>query len=162
MTTAATDEEVDWRLLPTHARTVWRAGGLLALTPLVMLALALLAIDAGAAAPVAVLAATAGLGGLWWRLAGRRWEAWGYAERERDLVLRRGVIVRRLTIVPYGRMQLVDVRQGPLARWLSLATVQLHTAAARSNAEIPLVSEDEARRLRERLTELGEAHAAGI
>jgi uncharacterized protein len=161
--TAADDDALDWHLLPVHARTVWRAEGLLALAPLVVSAVVLVVLDAGLAGAAAVaLIGTAGLAALWWRVAGRRWESWGYAERERDLVLRRGVIVRRLTVVPYGRMQLVDVRQGPLARWLSLASVQLHTAAAASTAQIPLVAEDEARRLRERLTELGEAHAAGL
>jgi membrane protein YdbS with pleckstrin-like domain len=116
------------------------------------------------AVPAAIVAAlgAAALAGFWWRLVGRRWLAWGYAERERDLMIRRGVLVRRLTIVPYGRMQFVDVRQGPLDRALGVSTVQLHTAAAATDARIPFVGELDAARLRDRLAQLGEAHAAGI
>ncbi len=39
--------------------------------------------------------------------------AWGYAEREDDLLVRRGVLVRRVSVVPYGRMQYVDVTARP-------------------------------------------------
>ena len=67
----------------------------------------------------------------------RRYRAWGYAEREDDLLVRRGVMIRRLTVVPYGRMQFVDVTAGPVDRLFGLATVQLHTAAAATDARIP-------------------------
>ncbi len=92
----------------------------------------------------------------------RRFHAWGYAEREDDLLVRRGVLVRRLSVVPYGRMQYVDVTAGPLDRRLGLARVTLHTAAAASDASIPGLLRDEATRLRDRLAALGEARAAGL
>jgi membrane protein YdbS with pleckstrin-like domain len=88
--------------------------------------------------------------------------SWGYAERAEDLLVRHGLLVRRLSIVPYGRMQFVDVTAGPLERALGLATVQLHTAAAASNARIPGLQPDEATRLRDRLTALGHARAEGL
>lgn len=116
----------------------------------------------GSPAWTAVLVVAALSAVLWWVMIGRRWRAWGYAERERDLMIRRGVLVRHLTIVPYGRMQFVDVSQGPLARALGVSTVQLHTAAAATDARIPFVADSEATRLRDRLTVLGEAHAAGL
>src|SRR5581483_5695183 len=59
-----------------------------------------------------------------------RYRAWGYVEREDDLIVSRGLVFRRLTVVPYGRMQLIDVTAGPLARAFGIATVQMHTAAA--------------------------------
>jgi hypothetical protein len=107
------------------------------------------------------------LGGLallaWWlRLVSRAVRSWGYAERGDDLLIRRGVLVRRLTVVPYGRMQFVDVKAGPLERALGLATVQLHTAAAATDAYIPGLPPEEAARLRDVLTALGEARAAGL
>ncbi len=68
----------------------------------------------------------------------------------------------RLSVVPYGRMQFVDVTAGPLERVFRLATVRLHTAAAASDARIPGLESGEATRLRDRLAELGEAQAAGI
>ena len=92
----------------------------------------------------------------------RRFHAWGYAEREDDLLVRRGVLVRRLSVVPYGRMQYVDVTAGPLDRRLRLARVTLHTAAAASDASIPGLPAAEATRLRDRLAALGEARAAGL
>jgi uncharacterized protein len=88
--------------------------------------------------------------------------AWGYAERDQDLLVRHGLVIRRLSIVPYARMQFVDVTAGPLERAFGLATVQLHTAAAASDARIPGLVPDEAARLRDRLTALGEDRAEGL
>lgn len=92
----------------------------------------------------------------------RRVRAWSYAEREDDLLVRRGVLFSRLSVVPYGRMQFIDVTAGPIERSFGLATVRLHTAAAASDARIPGLSRDEAARLRDRLAQLGEAQAAGL
>jgi uncharacterized protein len=88
--------------------------------------------------------------------------AWGYAERDNDLLVRHGLVIRRLSIVPYARMQFVDVTAGPLERAFRLATVQLHTAAAASDARIPGLPPEEAARLRDRLTALGEDRAEGL
>ncbi|MEV0327870.1 PH domain-containing protein [Micromonospora echinospora] len=88
--------------------------------------------------------------------------AWGYAERDDDLLVRHGLLVRRLSIVPYARMQFVDVTAGPLERAFGLATVQLHTAAAASDARVPGLRPAEASRLRDRLTALGEDRAEGL
>ena len=44
----------------------------------------------------------------WW-LIGRRVRSFGYAERADDLLVVSGILVRRLVIVPYGRMQMVDL-----------------------------------------------------
>ncbi|MGI8808055.1 MAG: PH domain-containing protein [Acidimicrobiales bacterium] len=151
-----------WRGLHPKARVVW---GLAGAVPAALIGLGgaiALSLVASPTWAVAMLMAAGALAATWWRLAGRRWRAWGYAERDLDLVIRRGVLVRRLTIVPYGRMQFVDVEQGPLARALGVSTVQLHTAAAATDARIPFVSDAEAIRLRDRLTALGEAHAAGL
>jgi membrane protein YdbS with pleckstrin-like domain len=99
----------------------------------------------------------------WWlRVVSRAVRSWGYAERHNDLLIRHGVLIRRLTVVPYGRMQFVDVRVGPLERSLGLATVRLHTAAAATDAEIPGLPSAEAARLREKLAGLGEERAAGL
>jgi len=65
-------------------------------------------------------------------------------------------------VVPYGRMQLVDVTAGAIERIFGLATIKLHTAAATTDARIPGLRPDEATRLRDRLAALGEAQAAGV
>ncbi|MGC4814481.1 PH domain-containing protein [Micromonospora sp. DT228] len=102
------------------------------------------------------------LGG--WRAVAivRAVRAWGYAERDTDLLVRHGLLVRRLSIVPYSRMQFVDVSAGPLERAFDLATVQLHTAAAASDARVPGLRPAEASRLRDRLTALGADRAEGL
>ncbi|MGW3916203.1 PH domain-containing protein [Streptomyces sp. NPDC005070] len=97
-----------------------------------------------------------------WRMLGRNWRSWRYAERADDLLISRGVLWREETVVPYGRMQLVEVTSGPLERHFGLASVQLHTAAAATDACIPGLDPAEAERLRDRLTELGEARSAGL
>ncbi len=116
------------------------------------------AIGAGAVAAAAVLVIGAGLD---WTM-GRRVRAWGYAEREDDLIVRRGVMFRRISVVPYGRMQFVDVTAGPFERGFGLATVHLHTAAAATDARIPGLPAEEATRLRDQLASLGESRAAGL
>lgn len=116
----------------------------------------------GFPAAVAASLVAAGLGGVLLAVVERRVAAWGYAEREDDLLVRRGVLLRRTSVVPYGRMQFVDVTAGPLDRRYGLSTVTLHTAAAASDASIPGLRTAEAVRLRDRLAALGEARAAGL
>jgi uncharacterized protein len=95
-------------------------------------------------------------------VAARRVRAWSYAERDEDLLVRRGVMFRRMSVIPYGRMQYVEVTAGPFERAFGLATVQMHTAAAASDARIPGLEAREAARLRDQLTSLGESHAMGL
>jgi len=96
------------------------------------------------------------------RFLARRVAAWGYAERSDDLMVRRGVMIRRQSVIPYGRMQFIDVTAGPVERSLGLATVRMHTAAAASDARIPGLDQAEAAKLRDQLAALGEARAAGL
>ncbi len=97
-----------------------------------------------------------------WVLIGRTYRSWGYVERDDDLYITSGVLFRSLVAVPYGRMQLVEVASGPLERAFDLATVTLKTASPETDASIPGLTPGEAARLRDRLTELGEAQASGL
>jgi hypothetical protein len=130
------------------------------------LAVAIVLAVAGAVSGSAVAYGFAGAallaGAILWGVVGRRYRSWGYAERDEDLLVRRGVLFARLTVVPYGRMQFIDVTAGPFERAFGLATVRLHTAAAATDARIPGLLNDEAGRLRDRLAELGESQAAGL
>jgi membrane protein YdbS with pleckstrin-like domain len=128
-------------------------------------ALLALAIGAGGGSALAGLAAAAvvvvaGTLSAWF--VRNRFRAWRFQERHEDLVVARGVLVRRLSVVPYGRMQFVEVTAGPVERLFNLSTVRLHTAAAASDARIPGLEPDASSRLRDRLTELGESKAAGM
>ena len=152
----------EWRRLDPRARRLWRQVALTVVVVAALPGLVVSGIAGGVAGLVASALATAVLLVLALALVDRRWRSWGYAERDADLLVRRGLIVRRLSVVPYGRMQFVDVTQGPLERFVGLATVRLHTAAAATDATIRGLDEAEAQRLRDRLAELGEARAAGL
>ncbi|WP_235936556.1 PH domain-containing protein [Brevibacterium rongguiense] len=99
----------------------------------------------------------------WWALViVRQVRHLGYAQRESDLLIERGILIRSSTVVPYGRLQFVDVVAGPLDRAFGLANVKLHTASAASDAVIPGLPRERAQRLREALAARGEAHLAGL
>jgi membrane protein YdbS with pleckstrin-like domain len=92
----------------------------------------------------------------------RQVRAIGYAERDEDLLIRRGLFFQRVMVVPYGRMQYVDVGVGPLERAFGLCSVKLHTASPQTNAGIPGVPAAEGARLREQLSDRGQARLAGL
>jgi membrane protein YdbS with pleckstrin-like domain len=82
----------------------------------------------------------------------RRWRAWGYCEEEEELHIRHGLLVRYRTVVPFGRVQHIDVAQGPVERRFGLATLVLHTAGTRASAvALPGLPQDEADRMRDRI-----------
>ena len=95
-------------------------------------------------------------------LTPRRVRALGYRLRTDDLVFRRGIMFLRTVSVPYGRMQLVDVTRGPIARAFGLAELKLVTAAASSHVTIPGLTASDADALRDRLVELAESRRAGL
>jgi membrane protein YdbS with pleckstrin-like domain len=154
-------EPEEWR---TPSRQLLTLRRLEVAVPAALAAVVLAVVGAvtGSSIAYGLAAAALLLGAISWRIVGRRYSSWGYAEREDDLLVRRGVLFARLSVVPYGRMQFIDVTAGPLERVLGLATVRLHTAAAATDARIPGLEREEAGRLRDRLAELGEAQAAGL
>ena len=131
---------------------------------LVVIGLVVLALLPGMPSRITITAAVAAvvvLVWLWW-LIGRRVRSFGYCERGDDLLVTSGIMFRRLVIVPYGRMQLVDVKAGPIDRMLGITTVQLHTAAATTDAAIPGLEPQVAAELRDRLAAKGEQRSAGL
>ena len=157
----AEGEQLDWRQPSPKLLRVRRleAGGG---TDLLLVAAAAVAVLVDLAAGIAALAAVAVAGVLAERFLSRRFHAWAYAERADDLLVRRGVMFSRLSVIPYGRMQFVDVSAGPFERAFGIATVKMHTAAAASDARIPGLERGEAERLRDQLAERGESQAAGL
>ncbi|MEV5569625.1 PH domain-containing protein [Spirillospora sp. NPDC052269] len=97
-----------------------------------------------------------------WVVVEVAYRSYGYAERGDDLIVTSGVFVRRLIVVPYGRMQFVDVTAGLLERWMGIATVRLHTAAAATDAVVPGLPAAEAALLRDRLAHKGEERSMGL
>lgn len=161
MTTGTGPPDAEWSGVERALLRMRRVVLLCTVLPLAAATAAVLWLTAGPAwAAVALLPSAVAAWG--WGALERNWRSWRYAERADDLLISRGVLWRELTVVPYGRMQLVEVTSGPLERRYGLARVQLHTAAATTDAEIPGLVPDEAERLRDRLTELGGARSAGL
>src|ERR1700688_3921181 len=107
--------EAGWRQPSPRLRLV-RHGQLVVTTIPVLVAAVVLPAAAGGGALLAVVAGVAVVvvAAVVDVFLGRRVRSWGYAERDDDLLVRRGVMFRRLSIIPYGRMQFVDVTAGPI------------------------------------------------
>lgn len=158
----AQEPSLDWHQ-PSAKLGVLRRFEVAGVTVATAVVAAALATVAGGGTPAVVAAAIVIAAGLVAAgIAGRRVRAWGFAERADDLLVRRGVMFRRLSVIPYGRMQYVEVTAGPFERSFGLATVQMHTAAAASDARVPGLPVAEAARLRDQLTSLGESQATGL
>lgn len=67
----------------------------------------------------------------------RRYHARGYRLDDDRLRVVRGIMFRSDTVVPFGRVQHIDVRQGPIERAYKLGTLVLHTAG-NHNASVSL------------------------
>ena len=87
----------------------------------------------------------------------RRARALGYLTRENDIVFREGILFRSVTILPYGRIQDININEGPIERAYGLSTITLKTAGgALSDVSIPGLERREAERIRDLVTR--EAH----
>jgi membrane protein YdbS with pleckstrin-like domain len=113
---------------------------------------------------LAVLCVVAALvvAGGGWVLAGLFQRSWGYAEAPEELYLTYGVIVRQLVVVPYGRMQVVDVTADLLEQALGIATVRVRTAASTADTRVVGLGLTEAVELRDRLASRSESFSTGL
>lgn len=92
----------------------------------------------------------------------RRVRALGYLERDGDLVVRAGVLFRKQVVIPYGRLQYVEMTSGPLERHYKLCRLTLNTAAGAATAVIPGLPAQTGQELRERLVAAGEEKMIGL
>ena len=80
----------------------------------------------------------------------RRFATRGYSLAEERLRVVRGVLFRSDTVVPFGRVQHIDVDQGPLERGFGLATLTVHTAGSHnSSVSLPGLAHQDALSMRE-------------
>ena len=63
----------------------------------------------------------------------RRWRRWGYAHADEQLRVARGWMFRTDTIVPFRRIQHIDVAQGPIERLFGLSSLTVHTAGTHNS-----------------------------
>lgn len=86
----------------------------------------------------------------------------GWQETNDELLITKGRLWHRFTVVPYGRIQFVDVSSGPVTRMLGLKTVKLHTASAGTDATIKGLEADTADALRARLADKARERMSGL
>ncbi len=80
----------------------------------------------------------------------RRYHYWGYNSGEDRLRITRGHFIVSDTVVPFGRIQHIDVEQGPIQRRYGLATLSVHTAGNHnSTVSIPGLLHADALAMRE-------------
>ncbi len=151
-----------WTPVSPRMASARRVSLVIAMAPFLIAVVVLAAVEIPRWIPMSLLAFTIVVAVWAWWLIGRRVRSFGYAERADDLLVTSGIMFRRLVIVPYGRMQLVDVVSGPVDRKFGVATVQLHTAAATTDATIPGLLPQDAAALRDRLAARGEERTAGL
>jgi hypothetical protein len=86
------------------------------------------------------------------RIPMRRYSARGYQMSTDRLRMVRGVLFRSDTVLPFSRVQHIDVHQGPLERFFGIATLTLHTAGNHNaSVALPGLGEPLAREMREQI-----------
>lgn len=103
---------------------------------------------AGLATGIVVAAVTGGVG-AWW--TGLVWRAWQFRVDDDALHLRRGVLTRHESTIPYHRVQHIDLEAGPLERRMGLTSLVLRTASASTDATVPGIDTADAEALRDRI-----------
>jgi len=86
----------------------------------------------------------------------------GWKETEDELLITRGKIWHTFTVVPYGRIQFVDVSAGPIDKLFGLKNVKLHTASSSSDSDVPRLEAADAEALRQRLSEKARERMSGL
>jgi uncharacterized protein len=85
-----------------------------------------------------------------WFVPARKYAHWGYHMSADRLRIVRGYLFYSDTIVPFGRIQHIDVEQGPLQRPYGLATLHVHTAGNHnSTISLPGLAHSDALAMRE-------------
>jgi uncharacterized protein len=100
--------------------------------------------------PLFTLALLALLGWLITVMPPRRLASWGYDLRDDQLRIQRGVLTMVDTIVPFVRVQHIDVARGPIERMVGTATLTVHTAGNyNSHVSLPGLDPDRAIAMRD-------------
>jgi len=63
----------------------------------------------------------------------RKWKRWGFSDAQEQLRVARGWMFRTDTIVPFKRIQHIDLGEGPVERLFGLASLTVHTAGTHNS-----------------------------
>lgn len=84
----------------------------------------------------------------------------GFAIRQHDVSYRRGVIISKLSTIPFCKIQEVTIKQGIIARMFKLYTLQIDNGSQGAEAmSIPGLMHEEAEKLREYILKKIEVYA---
>jgi len=73
----------------------------------------------------------------------------GLAVRQKDIIYKSGLIFRKITTVPFNRIQHVEINQGPIEKRFDLSKLEIYTAGgAASDLKIPGLKYENAQKLR--------------
>lgn len=73
----------------------------------------------------------------------------GYALREKDIMLRKGVLANHQTVIPINRIQHVGIHEGILSRFFGLCELQIFTAGgSSSDISIPGIPKSTAEKIK--------------
>lgn len=90
------------------------------------------------------------------------WRSFSYGVGEREIVIESGILHRQRRVIPFDRIQDIDIEQGLLSRFFGTAKVKIETGgSAKNEGNLDSVALGEAHRLREALRrgQAGEASA---
>lgn len=80
----------------------------------------------------------------------RKWKRWGYSDSDEQLRVARGWLFRTDTIVPFKRIQHIDLGEGPVERLFGLASLTVHTAGTHNSiVTLPGLARDRAEAMRD-------------
>ena len=86
-------------------------------------------------------------------LVSSRYRMAGYALRAYDIMYKRGVFWHSTTIIPYSRIQHVEISQGPVQSAFGIATLRIYTAGgSRSDLSIEGLERKSAEEIKELIT----------
>jgi membrane protein YdbS with pleckstrin-like domain len=141
---AATDLVLDGtpRKLHPKARTLWmiRRSAIWIVLLLIALIASAAGGDLGAALTTIVafgLCIACAAGSAVWSY---RW--WSWAAGDDAIEITHGIFFRHVSVVPYHRIQQIDIDRDPFERMLGIATLVLRSAAATTDAKVPGIGLD--------------------
>lgn len=97
---------------------------------------------------------------FWW--APRNSRTWGWAEGPTTFAVKSGLMFRDMTVIPYGRIQLVEVESGPVATHVGIAHLQIRTASEHGATVVRGLPADVATALRDRLLDTSDPWSSGV
>lgn len=92
---------------------------------------------------------------LSWGLASLQYQAFSFTIEERRIVIKKGVLFKKIITIPFTRIQNVNITRNPLTQLLGLSEIVIQTAGIsgvqRAEGKLPGVAAGEAEGLRDRI-----------